>query len=62
MVSSEGERAAISQSQSYHPAENIGERKASHRNQFIAFLFMIKLCKSSRRSLWKAIGTVASTG
>lgn len=35
---SKGKRAAVSKSHSYHPAENIGERKTSHRSQLIALV------------------------
>lgn len=35
---SKGKRAAVSKSHSYHPAENIGERKASHRSQLVALV------------------------
>lgn len=35
---SKGKIAAVSKSHSYHPAENIGERKASRRSQLIALV------------------------
>lgn len=42
---SKGKRAAVSKSHSYHPAENIGERKASHRSQLIALVhWSLSMC------------------